>query len=300
MSVKIHFISDRHGDLRGNALTTADAPVLDAQLVLNSGDERAPGTLALHQFRASYPDPAIPLVYVAGNHDIYSEFDKHHPELKTTIERQAKEMPEVADRLGIILLQDSVHELEIDGMRLRIAGGTGWTGFDARPGYMSMNEAMRLAGKQMNDYRMGKVEPGRSRDMLTPVETLAMHRKTVRFLEGVIDTPFDGDATIFVTHHCPSYRSLRNWDPDRPENFGHLDWCYASNLEHLMLHPAAPDMWFHGHVHNNQDYGVGKTRVLANPRGYAPELGSKFRENPDYDPRKIVELEPRYSPSFRM
>lgn len=313
MTLRILQISDEHGDIRGNALTPADNPPVDVDMIINCGDGRAPGVLALHQYRAAYPDYSIPLFYVPGNHDFYSEFDKHNPELKTTVERQLKEMPEVADKLQIHLLMDSMVELVIAGMRVRTGGGTLWTDYQARPGYLSMNDAMRDAAKQMNDYRLSKVEPGRSRDVLTPRHTINMHRKTARFIDGMLSMPVDDiDAVIVATHHAPSYRSLRNWDPAHPERFSNLDWCYASNLDHLMtgVRPdgtpmpdgwTAPNLWLHGHVHKSHDYFVGEARVCCNPRGYPFEaLNMRGRENPNYDPRKIIEIEPRYTPTFRM
>jgi Icc-related predicted phosphoesterase len=54
-----------------------------------------------------------------------------------------------------------------------------------------------------------------------------------------------------------------------------------------MQDKTAPALWLHGHIHANRDYQVGSTRVVCNPRGYPGE-------NADFDPRFIVELEPRF------
>ena len=300
MALEIHVASDGHDDIRGNAISESERFTGRADLIVYAGDLMAPGTLALHRLRQLYPDTSVPVIYTAGNHDDYSDGNPKTPHLKTTIERQLREMPEVAAELGIILLQDSSVELEIAGMNVRLVGGTLWSDFEARPGYMSMNDAMRQASKAMNDYRLIKVEPGKSRDMLTPIETIGMHRRTVRFIEDTLATPFDGE-TIVVTHHAPSYRSLMKWEPERPEVFHNMDWCYASDLEHLMHGDNAPALWVHGHVHSNRDYGVGNTRVVANPRGYPLHaLNMVGRENPHYDPQKVIELEPRYVPGLRM
>lgn len=32
-----------------------------------------------------------------------------------------------------------------------------------------------------------------------------------------------------------------------------------------------PALWLHGHVHDSFDYYIGNTRIVANPRGYAPK-----------------------------
>lgn len=72
-------------------------------------------------------------------------------------------------------------------------------------------------------------------------------------------------------------------------NFDDMDWCYASNLEHLMHGENAPAVWMHGHIHTNRDYSVGNTRIVANPRGYPAAAG--MRENPNFNPSIVVELE---------
>lgn len=49
-----------------------------------------------------------------------------------------------------------------------------------------------------------------------------------------------------------------------------LGWCYASDLTDLIV-DRRPDLWMHGHVHHAVDYGVGRTRVICNPRGHTDE-----------------------------
>lgn len=307
MTLRIHVASDGHDDIRGNKIACEESFGGRADLIAYVGDLMAPGLEALRRLRELYPDYSIPLIYVPGNHDFYSDGNPKTPHLKTTIEKQLAEMPQLAEELEIILLQDSVREFYAGGMLVRAVGGTLWSDIQARPGYVSMNDAMREAAKRMNDYRLVKTGEGRSRDMLTPRETIAMHRETVRFIEEVLSTPTDADYTLLCTHHAPSYRSLRDWDPARPEIFRDMDWCYASDCERWFtgegMSPdhVAPDLAVHGHVHANKDYVVGQTRVLANPRGYPLHaLGMVGRENPHYDPQKVVELEPRYSPGMRM
>jgi hypothetical protein len=305
MTLRINVGSDEHDDIDRNAIE-AHAPV-DADLIIRAGDMRAPGVSSLHRLRMLYPDRSIPLVYCPGNHDYYSDGNPKTPELKTTWERQRAEMPEIADKLDILLVDDTMHDIAVAGMRVRIGGGTLWSDYTARPPYMPMGDAMREAAKRMNDHRLIKKGAGRSKDMLTPSDTIAAHRKTVHFIENMLSLPQDGiDATILVTHHPASYRSLRGWDPARPENFQNLDWCYASDCERWFTGEGMgpdhvpPTLAVHGHVHENRDYVVGDTRIVANPRGYPPEPGSKIRENPHYDPGLIVEIEQRYTPSFRM
>lgn len=277
--IRINAVSDLHADIERNELNSM--PAVDADVTVVAGDAAAPGTVALQRVRELYPDRGRPLIYVPGNHDYYSFFDKHHPELKTTWEQQHARMPEVAYDLGITLLSDAA--VEIDGVLF--IGAALWTDFMTRPPYVMFGDAVRTASRQMNDYRAIKTGAGRSKDMLRPVQTIDAHKASVAFIERTLaERPAD-QAAVVVTHHAPSPRSLLRW-PMTTE----LDWCYASDLERLMVGDAAPQLWLHGHIHRNRDYSVGDTRIVANPRGY-PVLGA--RENPDFNPSLVVEVEPK-------
>ncbi|CUT13564.1 SerThr protein phosphatase family protein [Bradyrhizobium sp.] len=280
--IRVHTITDLHDDIDGNRIECM--PPVDADVTVVGGDAAAPGTLALRRIRELYPDRDRPLVYVPGNHDFYSFHDKHRPELKTTYEEQLRLMPEVAAELGIILLDDSSVEVE-DTL---FVGATLWTDFMIRPPYVPFGEAVRTASKQMNDYRAIKTGAGRSKDMLRPAQTIAAHKKSVAFIEKALAERPAGHAAVVVTHMAPSPRSLTRW-PMATE----LDWCYASDLERLMIGDAAPELWVHGHVHRCHDYAVGETRVICNPRGYPDPRGLGGRENPHFNPSLVIELEPR-------
>ena len=50
-----------------------------------------------------------------------------------------------------------------------------------------------------------------------------------------------------------------------------------------MIRRFQPALWVHGHVHDAFDYTIGRTRVLANPRGYRDEAR-------DFTPDLVVEV----------
>jgi Icc-related predicted phosphoesterase len=285
--MRIRLLSDLHCDIEGNDLKSL--PDIDADVTVVAGDAMAPGHLAIRRVRELLPHTEN-LLYVPGNHDYYSYFDKKRPELglKTTWETQRFElMPRAAEDNGVVLLDDKA--VELDGVTF--IGATLWSDMRCRPFYMSHADAVRGA-MRMNDYRAIKRDPGRGKDRMKPATTIDLHKASVEFIATCLGSSGKSD-TVVVTHHAPSPRSLRNWDPERPQSFGELDWCYASNLECLMCIDAAPALWLHGHVHANRDYQVGNTRIVANPRGYP-------RENPDFDPALIVGLEPRVSPAIKI
>jgi Icc-related predicted phosphoesterase len=79
---------------------------------------------------------------------------------------------------------------------------------------------------------------------------------------------------VVVTHHAPSQRSI-------PANYRDdiLSAAYASQLDQFVEDSLAT-VWIHGHIHEQQDYIIGRTRVLCNPRGYPDEPNENFR--PDF------------------
>jgi hypothetical protein len=63
-----------------------------------------------------------------------------------------------------------------------------------------------------------------------------------------------------------------------------LTAAYASNLE-PMIERFQLHLWVHGHLHNSTDCKIGLTRVVCNPRGYAPSA-----LNPQFDPELVIEV----------
>jgi Icc-related predicted phosphoesterase len=282
--VRIRLLSDLHDDIEGNAMKAL--PTVDADVTIVAGDAMAPGNLAIRRVRELMPY-ARNLIYVPGNHDYYSLFDRKRPELKTYYEQQREElMPRAADENSVILLDDAACEID----DVVFIGSTLWSDLSTcRPPYMSYRDAARSAGRH-NDYRLIKTFPGGGKDRMTPDHTVALHKVAVGFIETMLREN-EGRDVVVATHMAPVPNSLVGWDPAHPQRFRELDWLYASDLTRLCEGAAAPRLWLHGHIHQNQDYVQGSTRVVANPRGY-PSLGG--RENPHFDPELVLEFEPRY------
>lgn len=70
---------------------------------------------------------------------------------------------------------------------------------------------------------------------------------------------------IVVTHHLPSTLSIH------PQyKTSSLNRFFLCDMSELILE-REPALWLHGHSHESSDYVLGKTRVVANPRGYFRE-----------------------------
>ena len=80
-------------------------------------------------------------------------------------------------------------------------------------------------------------------------------------------------------HHAPSSQAVY---PRYARDL--ITPAFASNLKMLMDSDGSA-LWVRGHMHYSFDYEIHGTRVVCNPRGYAPEA-----LNPEFRPDYIVEI----------
>jgi Icc-related predicted phosphoesterase len=105
-----------------------------------------------------------------------------------------------------------------------------------------------------------------------------MHEHSVAWLTEQIARPRD-ERIVVVTHHAPSIGSI-------PKRFAKdpVSASFSSDLDYLIKASGAP-LWVHGHTHDSFDYRIGKTRIIANPRGYYG-----LEVNPQFNPGLVVEI----------
>lgn len=175
------------------------------------------------------------ILYVFGNHEFYrGSIEKVYAKTRATA------------AANVHVLENET--IEIEGQRFH--GATLWTDFDKQNPISMMN-----AEGGMNDYRLIRFNDYTYR--FTPEAALLKHLESVKYLK---DNVKEGD--VVITHMAPSFRSIN------PAFYtSKFNGCYASELSDFISH-ARPALWFHGHIHYPQDYRLGPTRVLANPRGY--------------------------------
>ena len=89
------------------------------------------------------------------------------------------------------------------------------------------------------------------------------------------------EPTVVVTHFAPSAGSVAERFKGSP-----LNACFVSELDER-IRRWQPLAWLHGHVHDSFDYRLGDTRVVANPRGYAPQGKT---ENAAFDPALTIDV----------
>ncbi|MGD8842249.1 MAG: metallophosphoesterase [Gammaproteobacteria bacterium] len=247
--MKIHVLNDLHIEFGDFALadTAADVAVLAGDIGI--------GSLGLEWIGRSFSDR--PAIYIPGNHEYY----RHDLDLLHTLKDRAPDHVHVLDN----------DVVTIDGVRF--LGTTLWTDFMAF-GAAGQYPAMQFARRGMADFSL-ITQQGRP---FTPEDALQRHVDSRNWLESMLAQPFDG-KTVVVSHHAPAMGSVHpRFAGDR------LTPAFVSDLETLMGGDRVA-LWIHGHTHDPFDYTVRGTRVVCNPRGYAPELlAAGFR------PDLVVEL----------
>jgi hypothetical protein len=156
---------------------------------------------------------------------------------------------------------------------VRFLGSILWTAF-ALFGEDERFFAMRQARRQMTDFSI--IQNGGRQ--FTHEDAIQLHTASRDWVAAMPAEPFDG-KTVVVTHHAPSSQSV-------PARYARdlLTPAFASNLE-MLMNGDRPALWVHGHKHESYDYEVYGTRVVCNPRGYAPDA-----LNPDFRPDLVVDI----------
>ena len=264
----------------------AAPPDLDVDVVVLAGDIVAPGHQAPAWARKTFGD--TPVVYVAGNHELYGQV------LQTAEERLLEQS-----------LAHDVHWLQCAAVEIktvRFLGCTLWTDLrlpivDPSTGELrsdveraTANAVDRLADFDAISYRARHSRasmPGHRQGgaPFRPLDILRTHYAHRRWLASVLAVPFDG-PTVVVTHHAPSAGSVVElWRDDW------LSACYASQLQRRFF--KVPRLWVHGHTHTSHDYRIGGCRVVCNPRGYPRDMDPRAEhfQNRDWCARgHVVEL----------
>src|SRR5581483_3430165 len=236
-TMKLNILSDLH-----LSLAPLEAPRTDADVAIVAGDLGRPA--AAIEWAARLGKPTI---FVPGNHEFYGA------SIASTIEE-----------LRRLAAGTAVHVLDRDEAivaGVRFLGATLWSDF-LLDGERAVADAMRAARRLMRDFTRIRRD-GVSDAPFTPEDSVALFDAHARWLAAKLATPFAG-STVVVTHHAPSPRSVHPRFAGSP-----LNPCFVSNVEHL-LDGGRACLWVHGHTHDSFDYVVNGTRVVCNPRGYAP------------------------------
>ncbi|MGE4530124.1 MAG: metallophosphoesterase [Acidithiobacillus sp.] len=241
--MRIAYASDLHLEFNTPVTLTGLATV---DVLILAGDvDTMPEcyTELLRKLRLVY---AGQILFVLGNHEYYHGL---FPD-----DRQKYREAIAHDPQAFLLENES---LVINGVRF--LGTTFWTDF-------ARSTQMRACQRLMSDF---EVISDADFTSITPEAILKVHQDSIVWLEEQFTKHPHAGPTVVITHHAPSFKSQHPRFAGSPITGG-----FCSDQEDSMQR-WAPDLWIHGHVHDAQDYYVGKTRVLCNPWGYPDEEGER-------------------------
>lgn len=267
--MKIQIVSDLHLEFGGIEVRNKGADVLIlsgdicvAQSFLSMEYDRYPANAIatryvdfFNQVCGDFRD----VVYILGNHEHY------HGNFARTTEI-------LRERFGH---HSNLHILDIDHVDIddvRFVGGTLWTDFNHGDAL-----AMWDASRMMNDYRGVRNGAGDDAYRFMPEDAIMYHKTMLNYIEFQCT---QHNKIVVVGHHTPSYQSI-----DGRYVGDKLNAAYASDLVDFIIDKNQIKLWTHGHVHVSQDYMIGTTRIVCNPRGYY-----QYEENDTFDSGKIVEV----------
>ncbi|MGV8894775.1 MAG: metallophosphoesterase family protein [Burkholderiaceae bacterium] len=259
--MRLLILSDLHHELWRQHAPVIDPSVSQPDVVILAGDIDT-GAKAVEWAAALFP--AIPVLYIHGNHESYG-----------------KNLEDVQDAIEVACMATTnVHFLNCSEFQLRdvrFLGATMWTDFRLF-GDDSRQAAMRAAEEVMVDYQRIRLTKNGYRK-LRAGDTAKFHAMHKSWLQKKLVEPFCG-KTVVVTHMAPSLLSVaEKYASDL------ISAAYASRLEDLA---CQADLWVHGHMHDAFDYHIGKCRVVCNPCGYMNRSGAP--ENWSFDPNLVVTL----------
>jgi predicted phosphohydrolase len=148
-------------------------------------------------------------------------------------------------------------------------GGTLWTNMDNNNPIV-----IHTAKYGMNDYRM----INRDGHVLYPADTMLEFDLALASLKNCVEAN-PGKKILVMSHMAPSSKSCHpRYGKDNP-----LNYAYYSDLDDFILDNQSIVAWVHGHTHASHNYTIGETRVMCNPRGYAPAQRPDQPENADFN-----------------
>lgn len=198
------------------------------------------------------------VIYVLGNHEHYSY------DIAFTL-----------DTLKHTLNYDNLHILEndfldIDG--IRFVGATLWTDYNRECPVtieqckfkMHDYEVIKNSAKPVS-YKVypkdGSTKFKEKPSKFCPEQALEFHKKSKAYIDIVTQ---DFENCVIISHHSPTFYNVSeefSWD-----YYG--NGAYCSNMDDFIMDRPQFKSWISGHIHSVNDYLMGNTRMVCNPRGY--------------------------------
>lgn len=155
------------------------------------------------------------------------------------------------------------NEINIDG--INFVGSTLWTDFKLS-GYIE--HKLEAYANAISDFKVIRIGD----KLFTPKYCNDLHTTSCMSISGRLRNNKDG-RNVVITHFMPSQEVIS------PYWTGNALNPYFCNDMDYMINEFQPELWVYGHTHDKGDklHSNGKTRMVANPRGYPREKKDNFK-----------------------
>jgi hypothetical protein len=226
-------------------------------LVVLAGDIANQAEVAQQRLMALLNSIAVPVIYVAGNHEFYES-------VLTVDDIIARLRDRLPPHVRVL------HREMLDLGSVRFLGCPLWTDFTLVDGVrrrgvqIDRETAMHAAAFGVSDFaQINADQEAYGTYLVRPSDMAAWHAEDRAWLGTQIANA--DRTTVVITHWLPSPASVS------ARFVGSLLTPYfANDCRDLMHDPVR--LWIHGHTHDACDYlHQQRVRVVCNPRGYGDE-----------------------------
>ena len=262
--MKIALASDLHlefGDIVLDNTESAEVLILggDITVAANLLCEDKLSKLS-HAFMRDTCSKFNSVIYIMGNHEHY------HGDFTHTINH----LKDSFDYIPNLYILDKEY-IHINGVTFYC--GTMWTSFkDGDPFTMKMVSGLMNDFRIISDSRFKSIVQRRDEhgepipafirpSTFSPASAWADHKDFITNLNITLNST--SGPVVVCSHHSPSHKSVNPRYTNKDMN-----WGYASDLDEYIVNNKRIKIWTHGHMHEPQDYMLGETRIVCNPRGY--------------------------------
>ena len=269
--MKISYVSDLHTEFQnyydfsreeGGDVLLLSGDIVTAYSIYPKRNDPEARSVKRYLSRKIKPllDKYTHVFYVMGNHDHY----------RWVFSKTKDTLIESFAALGL----DKIRILDKDYVfvgDVLFLGASLWTDFNKgnplsmQTAYLSMNDYRLILTRGLDDLNYFH----KGVEVLTPKDTLDEHLSTIEVFDNVLSNVAHNKCVV-MTHMAPSFKSINQF-----HGGNQLDGAYASDLSSFILTHPTIKYWVHGHTHQNFDYMIGDTRILANQRGYPGETSFK-------------------------
>jgi len=109
---------------------------------------------------------------------------------------------------------------------------------------------------------------------MTDAKYRSLHAADLRYIDEMLSYSSEKKLkSIIITHHVPSFKPMT----EKQLKFKYKN-LYASNLEAFILEKE-PLYWIYGHIHQNSNVVIGKTKLLSNQHGKPQDNVHNYSKN---------------------